>query len=133
MTIEHLQRRRCRWPSSVLHGRITDAMTSRAERQRRGRDPLIIRPTTVELEPAQCRGDCLPECQGFPDGSASFVRYTLPGASKLASTMVDFDPQFEVMPGTHEKPPVVYRGSLPSRAGSDHRGVGSRSLYADRC
>ena len=31
--------------------------------------------------------------------------------AKLASTMVDFDPRFEVMPGTHEKRSVVYHAA----------------------
>jgi hypothetical protein len=31
--------------------------------------------------------------------------------AKLASTMVGFDPRFEVMPGTHEKPSAVYHAA----------------------
>jgi len=31
--------------------------------------------------------------------------------AKLASTMVDFDPRFEVMPGTQQKPSAIYRAA----------------------
>jgi alkyl sulfatase BDS1-like metallo-beta-lactamase superfamily hydrolase len=44
------------------------------------------------------------------DGTAK-VQGDISVLAKLASTMVDFDPRFEVMPGTSEKPPVVYRAA----------------------
>ena len=44
------------------------------------------------------------------DGTAK-VQGDVTVLAKLASTMVDFDPRFEVMPGTQEKPPVVYRAA----------------------
>ena len=44
------------------------------------------------------------------DGTAK-VQGDITVLAKLASTMVDFDPRFEVMPGTQEKPPVVYRAA----------------------
>ena len=44
------------------------------------------------------------------DGTAK-VQGDVSVLAKLASTMVDFDPRFEVMPGTQEKPPVVYHAA----------------------
>ena len=69
------------------------------------------------------------------DGTAK-VQGDITVLAKLASTMVDFDPRFEVMTGTQEKPAGRLSCSrLPSRAGADHRGVGgsgkSGSLRAD--
>lgn len=44
------------------------------------------------------------------DGTAK-IQGDVSVLAKLASTMVDFDPRFEVMPGTQEKSPLVYRAA----------------------
>jgi hypothetical protein len=44
------------------------------------------------------------------DGAAKF-QGNVSVLAKLASTMIEFDPRFEVMPGSHERPPVAYRAA----------------------
>ena len=46
--------------------------------------------------------------------------------AKLAATMVDFDPRFEVMPGTKADSRGRRRGSLRGPDRQDHRGVRGR-------
>ncbi|WP_414474645.1 alkyl/aryl-sulfatase [Microvirga sp. M2] len=44
------------------------------------------------------------------DGTAK-VQGDVTVLAKLASTMADFDPRFEVLPGTHVNPPLLYRAA----------------------
>ena len=52
---------------------------------------------------------------------------------KLAATMVDFDPRFEIMPGTRSQGPGRPRQPLPGRPGGDHRGIAWAAPRAKSC
>jgi alkyl sulfatase BDS1-like metallo-beta-lactamase superfamily hydrolase len=73
--------------------------------------------TSPDLTPIINRSDLEQTMMGaktleaqIADGTAK-VQGDASVLAKLASTMVDFDPRFEVTPGTREKPPVVYRAA----------------------
>ena len=52
---------------------------------------------------------------------------------QLASTFVDFDPRFEIMPGTKARGTEVATSQcLRSRSTSDHRGIANPTTVARR-